>query len=104
MPDLDPKHAYTPPAVWETAHILPEGFLPMLATPATGPLDSLDYAYEPRWEGLRVLVGLEGPRVFLRTGAGQDASFWFPELDRVRAAAQPDWILLDGELIVRHDG
>jgi bifunctional non-homologous end joining protein LigD len=104
MPDLDPKDAYTPPPVWSTEQILPDGFLPMLATPANGPLDSPDYAYEPRWEGLRVLAGLEGPRLVLRTGAGQDAGFWFPEAQNVRAAAQPEWVLLDGELVVMEHG
>ena len=103
MPDLDPKQAFTPPPLWDTRSILPEGFLPMLPSTATGPLDSADYAYEPRWEGLRVLVGLEGPRLVLRTGAGQDAAFWFPELGALRAAADPAWVLLDGELIVKDE-
>src|SRR4051812_19964024 len=88
-----------PPAVWDTEHILPDGFLPMLASPASGPLDSEDHAYEVKWEGLRVLAGIEGPTLQVRTGTGQDGSFWFPELNELRAAAEPRWVLLDGEMV-----
>ncbi len=96
---LEPRETASP-AFWSTERILPEGFLPMLATGAPGPLDSPDYAYEVRWEGLRVLAGTEGPRVECRTGAGQDPLFWFPELLEVRGAIQPAWCLLDGELVL----
>jgi bifunctional non-homologous end joining protein LigD len=101
---LDPRDAYTPPASWSTARILPDRFLPMLSTSAPGPLDSADYAYEVRWEGLRVLAGTEGLRVECRTGANQDPSFWFPELAQVREAIQPSWCALDGEVVVLQDG
>src|SRR5687767_7682220 len=84
---------------WPTEAILPEGFLPMLASPASGPLDSLEHAYEVKWEGLRTLAGLEGPKLYVRTGTGTDATFWFPELSELRAASQPRWSLVDGELV-----
>src|SRR3954452_2316301 len=101
MPDrFDPKQAFTPPATWGTERILPEGFLPMLPASAPAPPEGPDYAYESKWEGLRVLAGLEGPRIVSRTGAGQDAGFWFPELAGLRSAAQPAWVLVDGELVV----
>ena len=76
----------------------------MLSTSAPGPLDSADYSYEVRWEGLRVLAGTEGPRVECRTGANQDPAFWFPELAEVRAAVQPAWCVLDGEVLVQEGG
>lgn len=86
--------------LWSTEQILPEGFLPMLPASAAGPLDSTDHAYEVRWDGARLLVGWEGKQQVLRTGAGQDLSFWLPELRRGRSAVDPDWVLLDGEVIV----
>jgi bifunctional non-homologous end joining protein LigD len=105
MPEqYDPKLAYTPPASWDTERILPEGFLPMLAAAATALPEGADYAYEVKWEGLRVLVGFEGAALAARTAAGQDARVWFPELEAVRSAAPPDWVLLDGELLVLRDG
>jgi bifunctional non-homologous end joining protein LigD len=88
-----------PPQHWLTDRILPENFLPMLAASSSGFSDGGDYAYEPRWEGLRVLAGLESSQLLLRAGTGQEASFWFPESAEIRRAAQPDWVLLDGEMV-----
>ncbi len=72
----------------------------MLPTSAAGPLDSDEHAYEIRWDGLRVLAGLEGTQLSLRSGTGQESSDWFPELAALRKAAMPEWVLLDGELVV----
>lgn len=99
----DPRSAFPAPLEWSTERVLPDGFLPMLATSAAGPMDSREHGYEVKWEGLRVLVGLEGRNWFLRGGTGQDARPWFAETERVRAATQPDWVLLDGELVVLED-
>lgn len=98
---LLPKNALG--SSWPTETLIPQGFLPMLASPASGPLDSLEHAYEVKWEGLRVLAGLEGPRLVVRTGTGQDGRFWFPELQSLRAAAEPNWVLLDGEIVQFQD-
>jgi bifunctional non-homologous end joining protein LigD len=102
--DLDPKQAFTPPASWGTDTILPEGFQPMLATSATAPLESPDYGYEVKWEGLRTLIGFERHKVFTRTAAGQDCQFWFPELEHLREAVRPAWVLMDGEMVVLENG
>lgn len=99
-----PLPSYTPPPAWSTASILPAGFLPMLPTAARLALDSENYGFEVRWEGLRVLMGLEGKHLLARTSAGQDPSPWFPELASLRAAAAPEWVLIDGELIVEEEG
>ncbi len=85
---------------WDTHDILPPGFLPMLPTAAAGPLDSADYTYEVKWDGLRVLAGLHGREMILRTGAGQEVQGWFPELAMLRRAAYPEWAVLDGEVVV----
>lgn len=91
--------AAAPPQGWDTEHILPDGFLPMLASPASGPLESAEHAYEVKWEGIRILAGLEGPTVHVRTGTGQDGRFWFPELEELLQASEPRWVLLDGEMV-----
>src|SRR5437762_12274484 len=101
---IDPERSSPASRFWHTESILPDDFLPMLATSASGPLNSGNYFYEVKWEGLRVLAGLEGKRLKLRTGAGQDPAFWLPELEGIRAAAEPDWVLLDGEIVVIRDG
>jgi bifunctional non-homologous end joining protein LigD len=89
-----------PEANWTTQTILPQGFLPMLPTAATGPLESDDHAYEIRWEGQRALIGLEGRVLLARAASGQDCAPWFPELSGVRAAVEPLWALLDAEWII----
>jgi bifunctional non-homologous end joining protein LigD len=101
MPDPLDK---TPPSLqfWSTQRLLPEGFLPMLPVTASGPLDSPEYGYEVKWEGLRLLAGCEGKELVAQTGTGQDARFWFPELTQIRAAAEPRWVLLDGEIVQRN--
>src|SRR3954463_12088829 len=98
------KLSLGPVAGWDTEHILPDGFLPMLASPASGPLDSPDHAYEVKWEGVRVLAGMEGPTLAVRSGTGQDGRFWVPEREELRAAAEPRWILLDGEMVRLENG
>lgn len=87
------------PQGWDTEHILPDGFLPMLASSANAPLDSDEHTYEVKWEGFRLLAGLEGPKLFVRTGTGQDGRFWFPELEELRQASEPRWVLVDGEMV-----
>ncbi|MFN3653084.1 MAG: hypothetical protein ACK47B_26180 [Armatimonadota bacterium] len=92
-----------PTVAWSTQQILPAGFLPMLPTAAPGPLDSADHAYEVKWDGIRVLAGYEGQRLVLRNVSGQDIQEWFPELEAMRGSVFPDWVLLDGELVLDAD-
>ncbi|MBM3460139.1 MAG: hypothetical protein FJX77_16590 [Armatimonadetes bacterium] len=94
------KSSADPPSEWDTTRILPAGFTPMLATPSPSPLDSSDYGYEIRWDGIRVLCGLELTTTIISTGAAHDLIQWFPELRALREAADPDWVLLDGEVVV----
>ena len=101
---LDRNTVGAPPGWWSTEHILPDNFLPMLAASAARPLESSEHAYEVKWDGLRVLVGLERNRLISRTGAGQDPAFWLPELADARAAAEPEWVLLDGEAVILDEG
>jgi bifunctional non-homologous end joining protein LigD len=94
----------TPPSLWSTERILPERFLPMMPSPASGPMESAEHAYEVKWDGLRALAGFEGRKLELRGGTGQELGFWFPELPSLRAAVEPEWVVLDGELVMMQDG
>lgn len=76
----------------------------MLPTRGIVALDNRNYGYEVRWDGFRVLVGLEGRRLSMRSSTGDDSAALFPELVGVRSAAQPDWVLLDGEVVVLEEG
>lgn len=79
---------------------------PMLATPcdpAVGvPRDGATWAYEVKWDGMRVLADLHEGRLRLTSRTGRDVTAAFPELQPL-AEAHPD-ALLDGEVIVLQDG
>jgi bifunctional non-homologous end joining protein LigD len=76
----------------------------MLPGAAAAPWARPGYCFEPRWEGLRLLLGLEDGRWHARSSTGQDVSPWLPELAAARRAAEPRWVLLDGEAILCADG
>ena len=79
---------------------------PMLATPADPesglPDDGRTWAYEVKWDGMRVLADLHEGRLRLTSRTGRDITAAFPELRRL-AEAHPD-VLLDGEVIVFASG
>ncbi|MGF1662228.1 MAG: non-homologous end-joining DNA ligase [Kineosporiaceae bacterium] len=76
----------------------------MLATPA-GP-EGLpaggDWAYEVKWDGIRVLVEARDGRLTVRSRTGRDVTPAFPELAAL-AAVLPD-VLLDGEAVALDAG
>lgn len=81
------------------ARCLPADLRPMLATAAEGPLDSPAYAYELKWDGMRVLAGLSGDEICLRTRNGIEALTRFPELAALREAVRPARAIVDGEIV-----
>lgn len=87
-----------------TEPVLPFGFAPMLASSAEGPLDSPDYAYEVKWDGMRVLVGLDGDRLTFRTRNQIEAADRFPELAALRECVGARRAVLDGEIVRLVDG
>lgn len=76
----------------------------MLACSAEGPLDSPDYAYEVKWDGMRVLVGLEEERLTFRTRNQIEAANRFPELAALRECVAARRAVLDGEIVRLVDG
>jgi bifunctional non-homologous end joining protein LigD len=79
--------------------------LPMLATaaPAAGvPTDADRWAYEVKWDGMRLLADVHEGAVLLRSRTGRDVSATFPELTAL-AEAHAD-VLLDGEVVALEDG
>jgi DNA ligase D-like protein (predicted ligase) len=74
---------------------------PMLAAQAE-PFDSDDHLFEVKWNGVRALAAMEAGqwRVWGRELA--DYTPRYPELELLRGL--PDGVVLDGELVVLHDG
>lgn len=68
----------------------------MLATAGALPPDDGRWAYEVKWDGVRVLAAVEAGRVRLTSRAGNDVTGGYPELADVRL---PGPALLDGEVV-----
>jgi ATP-dependent DNA ligase len=79
----------------------------MLAASTTRPDPPRGWVTEPKWDGFRAFVARWGDgRVLIRSRHGTDMTAGFPEIAEA-AAALPDTVgdlLLDGELVIWHDG
>jgi len=80
----------------------PASVRPMLATTAAAPLDSPEYVYEPKYDGIRVIAVVEPARVRLWSRLGNDKTGAFP--DAVEAIQK--WarrldraVVVDGEVV-----
>jgi ATP-dependent DNA ligase len=69
----------------------------MLARPARGlPDEPGELAYEPKWDGFRVIAFVDGDEVELRSRNDRPLNRYFPEL-----RFPPGRYVLDGEIVVR---
>ncbi len=66
------------------------------------PADGGAWAYEVKWDGVRVLAEVEQGRVRLTSRTGNDVTAAYPELTGL-AEVHPD-ALLDGEVVVLRHG
>ena len=85
-----------PPEGWAP---LPDKLSPMLAVPADRPPEGEDWSYEFKWDGIRVLLWVDGGRVRALTRNGNDTTGSFPELREFGEAVGSAQLLLDGELV-----
>ena len=81
---------------------------PMLAKATKGvpAADSVvgGLSYEPKWDGFRMLVFRDGANIALQSRNGEDLTYCFPEILEPLLASTPDRCVLDGELVIAHDG
>jgi bifunctional non-homologous end joining protein LigD len=76
----------------------PDDLRPMLAV--AGPLPvGREWAYEMKWDGLRVLAFVQDGRVRLTSRTGRDISHAYPELQQPPAAIAAGQAVLDGEVV-----
>ena len=80
----------------------------MLASPGTlpsGPDTALTWAFEIKWDGMRVLATTLPDRFRLRSRTGRDVTDRFPEVAAARPAqvGLPDGSVLDGEVVAFDD-
>ncbi len=92
-------HRMDPPA--EGFEPLPRALSPMLAVPADAlPTTRGDWAFEFKWDGIRVLVWIDGGRPRAVSRNGNDVTASFPELRELAAALGSNQMVLDGEIVV----
>jgi bifunctional non-homologous end joining protein LigD len=91
-------HRMTPPADPEATPV-PTGLAPMLAVAGDLPRDDEHWAYEMKWDGMRVLLTVEGGRVRLTSRTGNDVTGRFPELRPLGEALGAIEVVLDGEVV-----
>jgi len=81
-----------------TGQGLPRDLRPMLATTGDLPPDDERWAYEVKWDGVRVLAAVEPGRLRLTSRAGNDVTGGYPELTPLGEVLDRP-VLLDGELV-----
>lgn len=77
--------------------VLPRDLRPMLATAGALP-DDARWAYEVKWDGVRVLAAVEPSSLSLTSRAGNPVTAAYPELAALSAAVDRP-VLLDGEVV-----
>jgi len=63
-----------------------------------------DLAYEPKWDGFRILIFRSGDEVVVQGRSGDDLSYAFPEVVSAARDLLPQHVVLDGELVIITDG
>jgi bifunctional non-homologous end joining protein LigD len=81
----------------------PSTLAPMLATAGELPRDDDGWAYEMKWDGMRVLAWVEGGRARLTSRNGNDVTDRFPEVRGLGEAMGAIEAVLDGELVALDD-
>ena len=76
---------------------------PMKAVAGDLPVDDDAWAYEIKWDGMRVVASLDGEVVRLRTTRRADVAVGYPELSRLGTAVRNRPAVLDGEVVAFDD-
>ena len=86
---------------------LPERLSPMLATAGELPSGKAapkgEWSFEFKWDGVRVLLWIDGGRPRAESRNGNDMTTAFPELRDLAEAVGSDQVVLDGELVALDD-
>ena len=99
----DPAHSGTPPHLGDLPGVepgaLPRSVKPMQADLATEPFDNAAWFFEPKLDGIRALVTIEGRSATLRARSGRDITAQYPALVRALAEQPVASAVLDGEIV-----
>jgi bifunctional non-homologous end joining protein LigD len=87
----------------EAAPEPPPQFQPMLATGGYNPFDGKDWWFEPKLDGVRTLLYLNGEDVRLISRTGRDQTAAYPELHRTYRRINATNAVLDGEIVTTNE-
>jgi bifunctional non-homologous end joining protein LigD len=76
-----------------------DSLLPMKAVTGKLPADDAGWAFEIKWDGVRVLSVIEGGAIRLRSSRGNDITGRYPELQALADALDEHRVVLDGEVV-----
>ena len=62
------------------------------------------WQYEPKWDGFRCLVHRDGDSIELMSKAGKPLARYFPDLVETIRAISATRFVLDGEIVIPHEG
>jgi ATP-dependent DNA ligase len=63
-----------------------------------------DWQYEPKWDGFRCLAFRDGDRIDLVSKAGKPLTRYFPDLVAALGHVKARRFVVDGEIVIPHDG
>src|SRR5579885_1032306 len=75
----------------------------MKAVTGSMPSDEEGWAFEIKWDGVRVLSSVGASGVRLRSSRGNDITGRYPELQALRDALDGHEVVLDGEVVAFDD-
>jgi ATP-dependent DNA ligase len=78
--------------------------LPMLATRVSELPPGEGWIFEPKWDGFRTLVFRDGDEIFIQSRDEKPLNRYFPELIEPLKSQLPERCVLDGEMVIAHDG
>ena len=73
---------------------------PMLSTPGTMPAHQEDYAFEPKWDGMRALFVLDKGKLSILSRNNNEQAPRFPEFNELAKAYVKRRLVIDGEIVV----
>jgi DNA ligase D-like protein (predicted polymerase)/DNA ligase D-like protein (predicted 3'-phosphoesterase) len=91
-------HRMDPPADL-VASEMPEFITPMLARLSTLPADDSEWAFEVKWDGVRMITHSLPGRISLVSRNGKDVTVAYPELRALNRALGYREAILDGEIV-----
>ena len=77
---------------------------PMLAKASDGLPTDDGWLFEPKWDGFRAIVFRDGDEIYTQSRDLKPLDRYFPELAEPLRAELPERCVLDGEVVIAHDG